>query len=88
MPPYQLDEVLSGPRLRAAVVVAHPDDETLWCGGYILAHPEIDWKIVTLSRASDPIVHPSSAVFWSNWGQRVRWRIWMMSRARCRYQLN
>jgi LmbE family N-acetylglucosaminyl deacetylase len=48
------DEVISGPRQRAAVVIAHPDDETLWCGGYILAHPEIDWRIVTLCRASDP----------------------------------
>jgi LmbE family N-acetylglucosaminyl deacetylase len=48
------DEVISGPRQRAAVVIAHPDDETLWCGGYILAHPEFDWRIVTLCRASDP----------------------------------
>jgi hypothetical protein len=39
---------------RAAVVVAHPDDEILWCGGYILAHPEVQWRIVTLCRASDP----------------------------------
>jgi LmbE family N-acetylglucosaminyl deacetylase len=54
MPSVQLDEVISGPRLRTAVVVAHPDDETLWCGGYILAHPEFDWRIVTLCRASDP----------------------------------
>ena len=54
MTPVQFDEVISGPRLRAAVVVAHPDDETLWCGGYILAHPEFDWRIVTLCRASDP----------------------------------
>jgi len=52
--PVQLDEVISGPRLRAAVVVAHPDDETLWCGGYILTHPEFHWRIVTLCRASDP----------------------------------
>jgi LmbE family N-acetylglucosaminyl deacetylase len=46
--------VALGPRPRAAVVVAHPDDETLWCGGYILTHPEFDWRIVTLCRASDP----------------------------------
>jgi LmbE family N-acetylglucosaminyl deacetylase len=39
---------------RAAVVVAHPDDESLWCGGYLLTHPEFRWRIVTLCRASDP----------------------------------
>jgi LmbE family N-acetylglucosaminyl deacetylase len=54
MPPVKLDEKMSGRPLQAAVVVAHPDDETLWCGGYILAHPEFDWRIVTLCRASDP----------------------------------
>ena len=48
-----LDEVSSDPRPRAAVVVAHPDDETLWCGGYILTHPEFHWRIVTLCRAGD-----------------------------------
>ena len=53
MIPADHDEVISGP-LRAAVVVAHPDDETLWCGGYILAHPEIHWRVVTLCRGSDP----------------------------------
>lgn len=39
---------------RAAVVVAHPDDETLWCGGYILTHSEYLWRVVTLCRAGDP----------------------------------
>jgi LmbE family N-acetylglucosaminyl deacetylase len=36
------------------VIVAHPDDETLWAGGTILMHPERDYKIFTLCRASDP----------------------------------
>jgi LmbE family N-acetylglucosaminyl deacetylase len=39
---------------RAAVVVAHPDDETLWAGGTILTHPEWDWSVVALCRESDP----------------------------------
>jgi LmbE family N-acetylglucosaminyl deacetylase len=37
-----------------AVIVAHPDDETLWSGGLILAHSDWDWTVVTLCRAGDP----------------------------------
>ena len=39
---------------RCVVVVAHPDDETLWTGGTILMHPERDWTVITLCRKSDP----------------------------------
>lgn len=36
-----------------AVIVAHPDDETLWAGGTILKNPSWNWFIITLCRASD-----------------------------------
>lgn len=45
---------LTPQRPSVAVIVAHPDDETLWAGGQILARPEWHWTIVTLCRASDP----------------------------------
>jgi len=36
-----------------ALIVAHPDDETLWAGGTILSHPEWDCFVVCLCRGSD-----------------------------------
>lgn len=39
---------------KCAVIVAHPDDETLWAGGLMLMHPEAKWTVVTLCRKSDP----------------------------------
>lgn len=39
--------------IRVAVVVAHPDDETLWAGGLILNHPLWEWHIIALCRKSD-----------------------------------
>ncbi len=36
-----------------ALIVAHPDDETLWAGGTILCHPSWQWFIVCLCRGSD-----------------------------------
>lgn len=39
---------------KVGVIVAHPDDETLWAGGLILLHPDWDFHIYSLCRASDP----------------------------------
>jgi len=36
-----------------AIIVAHPDDETLWAGGTILSHPEWKCFVVCLTRADD-----------------------------------
>jgi len=38
---------------RVAVIVAHPDDETLWAGGLLLSHPEWSIFIVSLCRSTD-----------------------------------
>jgi LmbE family N-acetylglucosaminyl deacetylase len=35
------------------VIVAHPDDETLWAGGTILSHPLWNWYIICLCRKTD-----------------------------------
>jgi LmbE family N-acetylglucosaminyl deacetylase len=48
----------AGARRRAAVVVAHPDDETLWLGGTIMMHPQWSWRVVSLCRGNDPDRRP------------------------------
>jgi len=49
-----MDLEATHPGRRVAVLVAHPDDETLWAGGLLLRHPEWSVHIVTLCRGSDP----------------------------------
>ena len=38
---------------KVALIIAHPDDETIWAGGTILSHPSWDWFVVSLSRGRD-----------------------------------
>ena len=37
----------------AAVVVAHPDDETIWAGGTMMMHSSWQWMVVSLCRGDD-----------------------------------
>lgn len=39
--------------IKALVIVAHPDDETIWMGGSILKYKNWDWTIFSLTRKSD-----------------------------------
>ncbi|MFA6354322.1 MAG: PIG-L family deacetylase [Candidatus Paceibacterota bacterium] len=38
---------------RALILVAHPDDETIWMGGTILINPQIKWTVFSLCRGDD-----------------------------------
>jgi hypothetical protein len=43
---------------QVAIIVAHPDDEIIWCGGLILQNPDWDWTVLSLCRADDPDRRP------------------------------
>jgi len=43
---------------KCAVIVAHPDDETLWAGGTILMNPDNEWTIISTCRKHDPDRNP------------------------------
>lgn len=54
---YTFDELIPAKLKKSEsvlIIVAHPDDETLWAGGTILNHPEWKCYIISLCRAHDP----------------------------------
>ena len=50
---YSKNQLYPWENNKCAVIVAHPDDETLWAGGIILLHPETEWTIISICRKSD-----------------------------------
>ncbi len=38
---------------KALIIVAHPDDETIWMSGFILKNKDWDWTILSLCRKHD-----------------------------------
>ena len=42
-------------QVHALVIVAHPDDETIFMGGTILKYPDWNWKIVNVTHDSDSL---------------------------------
>jgi LmbE family N-acetylglucosaminyl deacetylase len=53
-----MDSLNSITHSTCAVIVAHPDDETLWAGGTILMNPDNDWTIISTCRKNDPDRNP------------------------------
>jgi len=47
---YSIDK-----KRKALAIVCHPDDEVLWCGGYILRHLEYEWKIIAVCCGNNSI---------------------------------
>lgn len=44
---------LQSDTVNAVVIIAHPDDETIFCGGTLLVYPRWNWKIICLTRNID-----------------------------------
>ncbi|MGC9455846.1 MAG: PIG-L deacetylase family protein, partial [Phycisphaerae bacterium] len=51
--PYVSKDLSQSEAADALVIVAHPDDETIFCGGLMLAGPARRWHVLSLCRCDD-----------------------------------
>lgn len=49
-----MEELSLEKKKKALIIVAHPDDETIWMGGVLLRYKNISWTILSLCRRFDP----------------------------------
>lgn len=53
-----MEELSLEKKKKALIIVAHPDDETLWMGGALLRFKDISWTVFSLCRRFDPDRRP------------------------------
>jgi len=66
-----MNKLQLAPGARALVIVAHPDDETIWLGGTLARFPQVNWTIMALCRASDRDRAPKFKKICAHFGARA-----------------